>query len=432
MAAGPVTGREAGLSPATRGPSVEGYLADVGARLIGMLDLERAARLIAELAVGPLGDVALLVLPTTRGRWEWWRQERGRPVEHGRVRKVPVEFASTLARAVTSTAGIATAELPQAEIKALPQAFAGSLARCARLSVVSLAEDEHGIPGALVFGRLKDEAVFGDRQADASTAFAQRAASTLAGALKHERWKDAAYGLQSTLRPPELPHVTGTEMAVWYEPGDGPLGVGGDFYDVHPRSDGSAMFVLGDVCGNGAAAAALTGRVRHALAALQLVERSGDRLLSLLNQTMLNAGSSRFATLIVGSIMEHAGGVRLTIATGGHPPPLVLRHTGEVEEPVLAGMLVGISPQAKFAECTVDLAEGDLCLLYTDGITEARGFADRTELYGAERLRKALSGCGGEDAPAAVDEVRRSVQQWLGDADHDDIALLAIQCVTGK
>jgi serine phosphatase RsbU (regulator of sigma subunit) len=307
--------------------------------------------------------------------------------------------------------------------------LAEPLGPCARVSAVPLLTEDGAI-GALVFGNHDEHPPFGDEHGHALLEFARRAATALFTAYRFERQSEAIEGLKTTLGPSDLPEVPGARMAVWYEPARGPLDIGGDFYDVHSREDGSALVVLGDICGNGAEAAALTGRVRHSLAALHLVERDGQNLLKRLNEVLIASGSSRFATLVVGSVSAtEDGGVRLTVASGGHPPPLVLRRSGKVEELLVQGMLIGVSPDARFAECSVELAEGDVCLMYTDGITEARGHHDRSKLYGPERLSALLAECADLSAEAVLRRVKESVHDWLGSIEHDDMAVLAIRCV---
>jgi sigma-B regulation protein RsbU (phosphoserine phosphatase) len=409
---------------------IEGFLAEAGVRLTGVWDRALAAGVIAELAAAELADFAYVVLPTTRGRWEWWSSGSPSGVAKGRVRRVLPELAPVLSQTMSGTGPVRARPLPHDEVLNLPSAFAASLGPCVHVSVVSLiAEGGDGPAGAIVLGTEDDSLAFGAGQDVAVTEFARRASAALSSAYHFERQRDAIDGLKTTLGPTELPAVPGSRLAVWYEPAKGALDIGGDFYDVHPRADGSALVVLGDICGNGAEAAALTGRVRHSLAALHLVERNGKRLLHRLNEILIAAGSSRFATLIVGSMAAlDDGGLRLTLTSGGHPAPLVLRKSGEVEELALQGMLIGVSSQAQFADCVVELAEGDICLIYTDGISEARGDHDRSELYGQERLSQVLSECVGLPAHLVVKRVRGAVHEWLGETEHDDMALLAIQC----
>jgi serine phosphatase RsbU (regulator of sigma subunit) len=220
-------------------------------------------------------------------------------------------------------------------------------------------------------------------------------------------------------------------MAAIYRPAAGPVDVGGDFYDLHPDSDGSTLFVLGDVCGNGPEAAALSGRFRHALAALRLVESDPMPLLRLLNQAMLGAGASKFATLVLGTVRKRGGGTLLVrLSSGGHPSPLVLRKDGTVEVAAVPGMLVGIMPAAQFGESTVELGPHDTFVVYTDGITEARGGDE--ELFGSERLRAVLGGCAGLPVEQVAGRIDEAVQRWTGGQSRDDIALLAIQNAPGQ
>jgi sigma-B regulation protein RsbU (phosphoserine phosphatase) len=412
---------------------IDGFLAEVGVRLAMVWDRNLMAALIAELAAAELADFAYVLLPTTRGRWEWWSSGGASGPARGRVRRVQPELTPLLTETMSATEHVGARPLPRAEQVNLPPMLAASLSPCVDVSVVSLvAEDGSGPTGAILLGTRAERPAFGDAQALAVTEFARRAGAALSGAYRFEQQQEAIDGLKTTLGPTELPQMPGSRLAVWYEPARGALDIGGDFYDVHPRADGSALVVLGDICGNGAEAAALTGRVRHSLAALHLTERNGGRLLERLNEILIASGSTRFATLVVGSVAPlDDGGLRLTLTSGGHPAPLVLRRSGEVEELVLQGMLVGVSAQARFAECTVELAEGDICLIYTDGITEARGHHDRSELYGQERLADLLADCGDLPAHLVVKRVREAVHEWLGEAEHDDMALLAVQCVAG-
>jgi serine phosphatase RsbU (regulator of sigma subunit) len=175
----------------------------------------------------------------------------------------------------------------------------------------------------------------------------------------------------------------------------------------------------------------MSGRVRHALAALRLVEEDPRLLLRLINQALLGTGGSKFATLVVGQLTRRGGGsLLLRMSSGGHPPPLVLRRDGTVEVFAVPGMLVGIMPRAEFGEADVELGPHDTIVLYTDGITEARGAGD--ELFGSERLRAVLGDCAEMPVEQVVGRIDESVQRWAGDGNRDDIAVLAIQCAPGQ
>ncbi|GAA3559623.1 SpoIIE family protein phosphatase [Amycolatopsis ultiminotia] len=404
----------------------EEFLAEAGPKLAAARGRHGTARVIAELAASALGDCAFVLLPTTRGRWEWWSSGGTGAPAHGRIRRVPPQLAPVVADAFTAVGRPEARSVPGGEVAALPSVVAEQFQAHSDVSVTSLGE---GVPGAVLVGR-RGEPAFGSAQPRAIGAFAAAAGTALANAHRFALQEEATRGLESTLRPQPPARVEGANFELWYEPAVGVLGVGGDFYDVLGRDDGSAFVVVGDICGKGAEAAALTGRVRHSLAALHLVERDGRTLLRLLNELLIAGGSNRFATLVLGSVAPADGGLELTLASGGHPAPLVLRRGGGVEEISVPGTLVGISPQARFAEATTHLAEGDVCLLYTDGVTEARNRTESAELFGDERLYTVLEDCVGLPAQEVVGRLREAVREWLGNSGHDDIAVLAIEAAS--
>ncbi|WP_146765307.1 PP2C family protein-serine/threonine phosphatase, partial [Micromonospora saelicesensis] len=210
------------------------------------------------------------------------------------------------------------------------------------------------------------------------------------------------------------------------------LRIGGDFYGSHRLTDGGSVFFLGDVSGKGVEAAVFTGQLRQCLQALHRLESNPARLLRLLNDALLETtqahGQGRFATIVLGVARpERDGGLTLTMAGGGHLPPLVLRASGEVETVELRGMLIGVVPDPRVGEVTVRLAPGETCLLYSDGVTEARGGRRGDEQFGPERLVTALTGCQRMPAPALAERVEQITCDWLAQGDHDDIAVLALR-----
>jgi serine phosphatase RsbU (regulator of sigma subunit) len=237
--------------------------------------------------------------------------------------------------------------------------------------------------------------------------------------------------LKRSVLEPRLPTVDGVELAAAHRPAEAGLLIGGDFYDVRATPDGGAELVVGDVCGKGVDAAVTAGRIRQSVLALRRVRPDPVGLLELLNTILLEVvapdADPRFATMVLGSAYPlPGGGVRLLLAGGGHPPPLVVRRGG-VEVVEIGGVLVGALHPARFHTRIVDLAPGEACVLYTDGIVEARGGPDGRTLLGEDRLAELLDGCEILPAPGIVDRILERTTRWLADGDHDDMAVLVVQ-----
>src|ERR1700755_1233635 len=104
-----------------------------------------------------------------------------------------------------------------------------------------------------------------------------------------------------------------------------------------------------------------------------------------------------------------------------------MRSDGTVEEIRVSGTLVGALRDAEFGGTEMVLAPGETCLLYSDGVTEARGGAHGRDLFGEKRLEAALAGCAGAPAAVVCQRVLQLLVEWLAGQDHDDVALLALQ-----
>jgi phosphoserine phosphatase RsbU/P len=276
--------------------------------------------------------------------------------------------------------------------------------------------------GLLLVRRADDD--FDDRATTLCEDVAQTAALALQAARLYAARAHTARVLQDSLRPRALPDIPGVRLASSYRSTSSGDDVGGDFYDVHGAGDDWSL-VIGDVSGSGIEAAVLTGQARQALRTAGLVDRSPTRMLGLANRSLLQTTGARFVTILCCRlVVGRPGPARLEVASAGHPPPLIARADGSIEEPVLRGMAAGLFADGDHPSATVDLAPGDRCLLYTDGITEARS-PDGT-FFGTERLRQALSACSSAEPGAVAGYVTQQVLEHLAGGHHDDIALLAI------
>jgi serine phosphatase RsbU (regulator of sigma subunit) len=257
-------------------------------------------------------------------------------------------------------------------------------------------------------------------------ALAQRIALAVDGALQYQERAYVARTLQQSLLPGTLPSVPGADLAAEYVPAGEGMEVGGDFFDVFAVGEQDEWaLVIGDVCGKGAEAAAVTALARYTLRAVSTRSPSPAATLATLNEEMLRQmPEPRFLTAALGHLaVAPSGGGRLTLASGGHLPPVVLRAAGEPEVPQCRGTLLGVEPDARTVDCVVTLDAGDALVLYTDGITEAR--VDRP--LAPEALTGALQPVLGE-GPAAI--ARRAVtvaEERAGGPLRDDVAVLVLR-----
>jgi serine phosphatase RsbU (regulator of sigma subunit) len=400
------------------------FLANSSRLLGSSLRRDQTLRSIVQLAVPTLADSCAVVLPAKRGRVEWWRYSRGGDTEHGRMGQHVLRSVTALAEAFSGSAAKPMPGLPVAGAR-LDWLLDPDAAAPDSLVVVPLRHEGLGA-GALVLASNESR----DDHLEVIRDYAGRAAAALSSAHSYSEQARATEALESSLLPTPLPEMSGLVWSACYRPAHSSIRVGGDFYDVFPESDGRALFLLGDVCGNGVEAATLAGRIRHTVEALRLVETEPTKLLHLLNKAILTSSDNRFATLVVGALERlDSGAVRLRLASGGHPSPLVLRASGAVEEIAVPGTLVGVLPDPHFGEAAVTLSAGDVCLLYSDGVTEARGGSDGREQFGGHRLTDALVAGAGMPAADLTHHVELRLNDWLAGRDHDDVALLALQAI---
>ncbi|MEU9509954.1 PP2C family protein-serine/threonine phosphatase [Micromonospora sp. NPDC048170] len=406
------------------------FLAAVGEKLGNPLHPDRTAAAVARLAVPTLAEVAVLVLAPRSGRARWWRAAHADD-------DIPVVDSGVLPVAdlpVAIREGLEGAEPHTVDWLVEQAVEAGWLLGLSPVDVCARVVPLPGRDapaGVLLVARAVDR-WYDEADVDLVRAFAGRAGAALVTALLYRDQAEVADTLQASLVPVEPAEAAGVQWGTAYRPAQGGLRIGGDFYGSHRLADGGSVFFLGDVSGKGVEAAVLTGQLRQCLQALHRVEARPGRLLRLLNDALLETsqaqGQGRFATMVLGVVRPYReGGLTLTMAGGGHPPPLVLRNSGEVEPVPLTGMLVGVVPDPRIGEVSVRLAVGETCLLYSDGVTEAHGGRRGNEQFGTERLVNAVTACQRMPAPALAERVEQVTCDWLADGDHDDIAVLVLR-----
>nr|WP_306432873.1 GAF domain-containing SpoIIE family protein phosphatase [Streptomyces harenosi] len=233
--------------------------------------------------------------------------------------------------------------------------------------------------------------------------------------------------LQRTLLPPALPTVPGLHAAAAYHTAT-EQEVGGDFYDLFPLNDGRWAFFLGDVCGKGPDAAALTSLTRYTLRAAAIYDPDPCAALTNLDTVLkgeYQGSSPRYCTAVFGVLDPVPdGSFDITVAGGGHPPALAVRADGTIRPLSTAGgQLVGMLPRPRFVQTTTRLFPGDGLLLYTDGLTEAR--TPEGAMLGEEGLVRHLATAAVRTADDLLETVEVLLKR-LGDGVSDDTALLAL------
>ncbi|HZQ84706.1 MAG TPA: GAF domain-containing SpoIIE family protein phosphatase [Acidimicrobiales bacterium] len=248
-----------------------------------------------------------------------------------------------------------------------------------------------------------------------------------------ERLEGVAETLRRGLSPPALPDVAGIELAACYRPAVEDIELGGDFYDVFGLPDGRWAFMVGDVCGRGAAAAATTALVRHTARA-EARHLTGPRQVArAINDAMRDTNDTeRFCTAIYGELSVADAGVDVTLLSAGHPEPRIVRADGTVEiVPTATGML-GVFPIDDLPVEQVGLGAGDALVMFTDGVLEARGVAGddgiaRGFFEDDGRVEDLLADLAGAEAPAVAKALEAAVTEYAGGRVLDDIAILVVR-----
>lgn len=270
--------------------------------------------------------------------------------------------------------------------------------------------------------------------------FARRVALAIGTARQYARQAMISRVLQRGLLPAGLGTVPGVETAVVYEPTRADV-VGGDFYDIFPAGGGRWCFALGDVQGNGPEAAAVTGLARPVMRLLAREGHGVAEVLDRLNRALADEAAAatlgdglgpgweagpRFLSLLYGEIVPgDGGGVLCTLASAGHPLPLVLTGAGTVRAAAAPQILLGITDDAHYRSESFRLAPGDTLLCVTDGVTERR--SGNRQFDDDDGLAAVLAGCAGLGAAGVAERIRKAVHVYDAAPPDDDLALLVLR-----
>lgn len=226
-----------------------------------------------------------------------------------------------------------------------------------------------------------------------------------------------AHTLQQALLPASLPNLPGVRVSAQYVPAQAGGDVGGDWYDVVALDDGRALLVIGDVSGHGIQAATTMALVRHAMLAYIAEDHRPASVLRRLSDFVTSGSSERFATVLCALV--DVDGHRVTVASAGHLPPLLLHGSSGEFVDLHAGPPIGFPHGSAFVESTVAVPPGATLVAYTDGLVERRG---EVLDEGLERLREMASTEQFDD-----DLLARLARDLTSDDHRDDTALVSIK-----
>lgn len=284
--------------------------------------------------------------------------------------------------------------------------------------------------GALRFS-FSETRLFDDDERSFVEAMAAQTAQALDRAQQYEERIDVARRLQRSLLPPQLPSIPGIDVRAAYQPVTAAMDVGGDFYDVWPCGPQRWAVAIGDVCGTGPEAAAVTALVRHTLRALTMSSTDITALLKQLDRALhdaaIDAPNERFCTVLFGILTVAAETVSLDLASGGHLGPIVAHADGSVDEIEFTGSLLGVLPDTVIDRRRIEVEPGDQIVFVTDGVTDARSGRD---VFGLEGVVETVATArrNGEDIATAIE---RAISAFAGGSTHDDLAILVLSRYAG-
>ena len=282
--------------------------------------------------------------------------------------------------------------------------------------------------GFLVVGRSRSEMVRSGFFVVAES-IARRSARASDTARTHGHHQAGGRALQESLLPASVPSAPGLDVGVVYEAAGESTVAGGDFYDLFPVGNGTWWFVVGDVCGTGAEAAAVTGLARHTIQALARAGFPVAATLERLNTAILDEGErSRFLTLVCGTLRLQGGRVQLSMVNAGHPQPFLVDSRGGVREIGTPQALLGVVDTVAYLPESHVLDRGDLLVALTDGVLERR---DGATMLGEEGLETELAAMVDLPAQAVAERIRRLAVDFSDTPQRDDMAILAVRVEMG-
>jgi len=253
---------------------------------------------------------------------------------------------------------------------------------------------------------------------------AVRAGLAFDNARAYERERRIAVTLQAASLPKTLPTIDHLYLSADYRPGKSEATIGGDWYDAFALDDGRVAITVGDVLGNGLAAAVTMGRLRQSMRAIATLLPEPNAMLDAADRTVNSESDETYATALAGVFDPRLH--QFTFASAGHPPPVMRHPDGRIEEFDIPGTMLGLRHGTTLKTITIDVTPGSTLVFFTDGLTEATRDMDE----GYARLHAALAD---PDVASAENPAHALCEHVLmGRPATDDIAVLVAEVGPSK
>jgi serine phosphatase RsbU (regulator of sigma subunit)/anti-sigma regulatory factor (Ser/Thr protein kinase) len=408
------------------------FLAEAGALLGASLDLEETLEAVTRLAVPAIADWCAIDLLEEDASIRRVAAAHTDPSKSDLARELGRQWPSRLEDEGGFGKVIRTGEpefyeaIPATAMDWLEPEYRATIEALGLHSVVivPLRSPRSLIAGALALVTAESGRTLDEQHVGLALELGRRCGVAIDNARLYRERSHIAHTLQQSLLPPELPEIPGVAVAACFRPAGEGVEMGGDFYDVFPLADGGWAMTIGDVCGKGPSAAALTALARYTLRAVTMHEQSPVRVLELLNDAILrNRADDRFCSAVFARLERSGNGVRAEIASGGHPQPIVVRADGTVEEVGGTGFLLGLWQDPELTSESVELVAGESLILYTDGVTDARA---PERILSPGDMARLLSAAAGAGAAEIASRIESAVTGGDSAEPRDDIALLVL------
>lgn len=405
----------------------QAFLAGASEKLSASLDFESAVRAVADSAVPAIADWCTIEMLGRGGAIETVEVAHSDPELTDQVRafraNYPVDPSADFGPALTIRTGepqlYANVDIDRFREFYGDEEQAQAVQRLSSRSSLTAPILVRGTPiGSITLALTRAGARYTDYDLDTVVELGRRAGIVLDNARMHTERMRMLASLQKSLIPAELPRLDGLALSATFRPAEREAEVGGDFYDAFTLADGSSALVIGDVCGKGPEAAALTALARYTIRTIAMSESDPESILVQLNDALLEqVRDGRFCTVAFARLWPDGDDFSLETISAGHPLPLIVG-SGPPKSVGEPGTLLGVVDSPTLPLTRTKLRRDEALMLYTDGLSAGQT-TDDTE-YALE-LVASLSLNGSRDLAMVIDKAAIDRQ---AEPNRDDVAIL--------